>query len=93
MIREYWLNHGTKVHYSNVRGTLENNGKFYEEGNPVPFMLDYELGWNIFETEAECIESMIKQKKDKLETIRLEIDELEVRLGKVRWPEKIKQVA
>ena len=93
MIKEYWLNHGTGIHYSKVRGTLEDDGGFYEEGSKFPFMLSYYLGSNIFETEVECIESIIKNKKDKLETIRLEIDELEVRLGKVKWPEKTRQAA
>lgn len=89
MIKDYWRfpwDYAPKNDCIKVRGTLDGKGGFLTEGTFLNINLNYQLGQNIFETELECMEALLRNRKDKVEQLRLEIDELEIKIDKIKWP-------
>lgn len=85
-IKNYWVWY--KVgNYSKVRGSLKSDGAFHLDGYPISEMMPHDLGENIFETELDCVNFILSFKKDAVEALRIEIDKLEEKKGKLIWPE------
>ena len=83
--KDYWIWYGVS-NYSKVKGTLHEDGGFTSEGHSLSEKSPHIVGKNIFLTEIDCIDEILRKKKDAVEVLRLEIDELEVKKGKLLWP-------
>lgn len=87
--KDYWVYTGGFLQYCRVRGIIRDGEFYIQIGNTTRPVEDFFNAKARFETEEECIEYILKNKKKQLDTIREIIDTLENKRTKLIAEKKV----